>query len=86
MTWKKCFLSHKAVKEAAVVPAKDNKGTEMVKAFIVKGAQSLNEEDLKSYCKKYLAPYKIPKQIRFINEIPKSVIGKPLRRFLKDKL
>ena len=80
------LLSYKTVKEAAVVPAVDNTGTEIVKAFVVKDIESLDEEELKSYCKKHLAPYKIPKQIQFIKEIPKSVIGKPLRRFLKDKL
>ena len=78
------LLSHIAVKEAAVVPAKDNTGMEVVKAFVVKNTEPLNEEELKSHCKKHLAPYKIPKQIQFTGEIPKSVIGKPLRRFLKD--
>ncbi len=78
------LLSHKDVKEAAVVPAKDNTGTEIVKAFVIKNTESLNEEELRTYCKKHLAPYKIPKQVQFISEIPKSVIGKPLRRFLKD--
>ena len=78
------LLSHEAVKEAAVVPGTDDEGTETVKAFVVKNEEPLKEEELKSYCKKHLAPYKIPKQIQFISEIPKSVIGKPLRRFLKD--
>lgn len=78
------LLSCKEVKEAAVVPAKNNKGEEVVKAFVVKNTETLTEKELKSYCKKYLATYKIPKQVQFIKEIPKSVIGKPLRRFLKN--
>ena len=78
------LLSFKKVKEAAVVPAKDEKGTEIAKAFIVKNTETLNEEDLRSHCKQYLAPYKVPKQIVFTQEIPKSIIGKPLRRLLKN--
>ena len=78
------LLSFKEVKEAAVVPAKDEEGAEIVKAFVVRNTKSLNEEKLKSYCKNHLAPYKIPKQIVFTQEIPKSLIGKPLRRLLKD--
>ena len=77
------LLSFEEVKEAAVVPAKDEAGTEIVKAFIVKGVETLSEDEVKSHCKKYLTPYKIPKQIVFTQEIPKSPIGKPLRRLLK---
>ena len=80
------LLSFKEVKEAAVVPANNDKGEEIVKAFVVKNTETLTEEEIKSHCKKHLAPYKIPKQVQFIKEIPKSVIGKPLRRVLKDKL
>ena len=78
------LLSFKEVKEAAVVPAKDEEGAEIVKAFVVRNTESLSEEALQCYCKKHLAPYKIPKQIVFTQEIPKSLIGKPLRRLLKD--
>ena len=77
------LLSCTQVKEAAVVSAKDETGTEIVKAFIVKGTETLNEDEIRSHCKKYLTSYKIPKQIIFTQEIPKSVIGKPLRRLLK---
>lgn len=78
------LLSCKQVKEAAVVPAKEEAGKEIIKAFIVKGTETLNEDELRLHCKKHLAPYKIPKQIVFTQEIPKSVIGKPLRRLLKS--
>lgn len=78
------LLSLKTIKEAAVVPGKDKTGTEIVKAFIVKGAETLNEDEIKSHCKKYLTSYKIPKRIIFTKEIPKSTIGKPLRRLLRN--
>ena len=78
------LLSFEKVKEAAVVPAKDEKGAEIAKAFVVRNAEALSEDELKSHCKKHLAPYKVPKQIVFTQEIPKSIIGKPLRRLLKS--
>ena len=78
------LLSLKKVKEAAVVMAKDKNNTELVKAFVVKNSEDLNEEELKSHCKQHLSPYKIPKQIVFTSEIPKNIIGKPLRRLLRD--
>ena len=78
------LLSCKQVKEAAVVPSKEEGGKEIIKAFIIKSTETLNEDELISYCKKYLAPYKVPKHIVFTKEIPKSVIGKPLRRLLKN--
>ena len=78
------LLSHNKVQEAAVVPSLDNK-VETVKAFIVRNTEKLNKEDLKFYCKKHLAPYKVPKQIEFTKEIPKNLIGKPLRRLLKNQ-
>ena len=77
------ILSLKKVKETAVVAGQSETGSETIKAFIVKNTEDLNEEELKSHCKKYLAAYKIPKQIVFTREIPKSPLGKPLRRMLK---
>ena len=79
------ILSSEKVKEAAVVPAKNEQGSEIVKAFVVKNKEELDTKELKSYCKKHLAPYKVPKQIEFTKEIPKNIIGKPLRKFLKDQ-
>ena len=79
------LLLHKNIQEAVVVPSKNSEGMETVKAFIVSDKTKINQEELKNHCKKYLAPYKIPKQIEKIAEIKKSLIGKPLRRFLKNK-
>ncbi len=78
------LLALKEVKDAAVVMAKDKNNEEAVKAFVVKNAEELTEEDLKSHCKKHLSPYKIPKRFVFTQQIPKNIIGKPLRRLLKD--
>ena len=75
---------HDAVKEAAVVGVKDSHSKEAVKAFVVKQSASLSEEELKMYCRKLLTSYKIPKTIEFVEEIPKTNIGKPLRRAFKS--
>ena len=79
------LLLHDKIQEAAVVPFKDQEGLETVKAFIVSDTTKLSYEELKTHCKKYLAPYKIPRQIEHTKEIKKSLIGKPLRRLLKNK-
>ena len=71
------------MKESAVVGSVNEKGDEHVKAFIVRKEDSLSQEELIAYCKKNLAPYKIPKEVVFIPEIPKNIIGKALRRLLR---
>ena len=73
----------KKIQESAVVSGKDRQGMEIVKAFVIKRQSDLSEKELISYCKKHLAPYKVPKQIEFVDHIPKSIIGKPLRRLLQ---
>jgi long-chain acyl-CoA synthetase len=57
---------------------------EAIKAFVVKRDQSLTEEELKTYCHEYLTNYKIPRYIEFRTELPKTNVGKILRRALKE--
>ena len=78
------LMSLDQVKEAAVVPKKNEEGAEIVQAFVVLNEATLNEKKLKNHCKKHLAPYKVPKHIVFTQEIPKTIIGKPLRRLLTN--
>ncbi|MCZ0931863.1 MAG: AMP-binding protein, partial [Oligoflexia bacterium] len=73
------------VQESAVVAGINEFGSEFVRAFIVKKEEALTQEELISYCRKNLAPYKIPKEFVFTQEIPKNIIGKALRRLLKNK-
>lgn len=78
------LLLHPDVQEAAVVGIPHpERGDETVKAYIVarSGSQPTAEE-LRSFCKQYLAPYKRPRQIEFRAELPKTVVGKVLRRVL----
>ena len=71
--------------EAGCIGVKDGDGNENVKLFISKvPGKNLNTEEVIDYCKKYLTGYKIPKFVEFIDEIPKSNVGKILRRKLRD--
>ncbi len=76
---------HVKVLEVAAIGVPDNKSTEAVKIFVVKKDDSLTENDLREFCKDKLTGYKQPKHIEFRTELPKSNVGKILRRLLKDK-
>lgn len=56
---------------------------EAVKLFVVKSDASISEDDVRSFCRERLAGYKVPRQVVFIEELPKSAVGKILRRELK---
>jgi long-chain acyl-CoA synthetase len=75
-----------AVDEAIVVGVPDEYRGETVKAFIkLKAGAELAAEDIILYAKQYLAPYKVPKQVELLDELPKSSVGKLLRRVLRDQ-
>ena len=74
-----------SVLEVAVIGVPDEKSTEAVKAYVVKANDSASEEEIIAHCKENLTGYKRPKYIEFIDEIPKSNVGKILRRMLRDK-
>ena len=75
---------HPDIIEAACIGVPNKKTGEAVKLFVVKSNPSLNEKEIITYCKENLAAYKIPKQIEFINELPKTNVGKVLRRKLRE--
>ena len=76
---------HPKVLEVAVIGVPDAKSTEAVKAFIVKSDPGLSEEELRAYCAEQLTGYKRPRHIEFRDELPKSNVGKILRRELRDE-
>jgi long-chain acyl-CoA synthetase len=76
---------HPKVLEVAVVGIPDPRSGEIVKACIVKKDKSLSTEEIQNYCKTYLTNYKIPKAIEFMDSLPKTNVGKVLRRELKPK-
>jgi long-chain acyl-CoA synthetase len=73
------------VLEVAAIGVPDVKSGEVIKIFIVKKDQSLTEQELRDYCHENLTNYKVPKFIEFRNELPKSNVGKILRRVLKEE-
>lgn len=74
----------KGVHEVAVVAVHDDNSGEAPKAFIVKDNNDLTKEDVIAYARAHLTPYKVPKYIEFVTELPKSNVGKILRRALRD--
>jgi long-chain acyl-CoA synthetase len=79
------IASHPGVLECAVIGVQDAKSGEAVKAFIVKKDQSLTAEDVIKFSATQLTAYKIPKQIEFRTALPKTNVGKILRRELRDE-
>jgi long-chain acyl-CoA synthetase len=72
------------VSEVAVIGVSRENG-ENVKAFVVKRNLNLTKEEIVAHCHRELTPYKVPKEIEFRNELPKSNVGKILRRLLKEE-
>jgi long-chain acyl-CoA synthetase len=80
------LFDHPKILEACAVGVPDPYRGETIKAFIVtKEGETLTEEEVIAYCKENLAPYKVPKDVEFADELPKSVVGKILRRELRDQ-
>ena len=74
------------VVECACLGVPDEKTGEAVKLFVVRQEGSLvSDADIVDHCRAHLAAYKVPKQIEFIDEVPKSAVGKMLRRVLRDR-
>jgi long-chain acyl-CoA synthetase len=82
------LYEHPAVVEAAVVGVPDPYRGETVKAFIALKPEykgKVNEEEIIQFCKERLAAYKVPRLVEFRDELPKSAVGKILRRVLRDE-
>lgn len=77
--------SHPKVLESAAIGIPDERSGEVVKIFIVKKEKSLSEGEILDYCRENLTGYKMPKQVEFREELPKTNVGKILRRALKEE-
>ena len=75
---------HPKVKESAAVGIPSDKSGECVKLFVVKKDKSLTKEELLAHCKENLTGYKLPKEIEFRDDLPKSNVGKILRKDLRQ--
>lgn len=79
------LMGHPKILEACTIGIPHEYRGETVKAFIVvKEGETLTEEEITAYCKEKLAAYKVPKIFEFIEELPKSAVGKVLRRKLRE--
>lgn len=76
---------HPKVLEVAAIGVPDQRSGEVIKIFVVKKDQSLTEEELIKYCHENLTNYKVPKRVEFRTELPKTNVGKILRRALKEQ-
>jgi len=80
------LLSHPAVLEAATIGVPHETKGEIVKSFVVKKrGQALESAELVAFLRERLAPYKVPREIEFLNELPKSTVMKVLRRELRER-
>jgi long-chain acyl-CoA synthetase len=80
------LFEHPKVKEAAVIGVPDERRGETIKAFIVpKDGETVTEQEIIGFCRENLAAYKVPAQVEFRTDLPKSLIGKVLRRELREE-
>ena len=79
------LAAHPSVAEVGVAGVVDEVKGEAVKAWVVlRSGHSIAESDLRAFCREKLAPYKVPSRIEFRSELPKTMVGKVLRRALRD--
>ena len=80
------LYQHPKVADAVAVGIADEYRGETVKAFVVvKEGETLTEEEIIGFCREKLAAYKAPKMVEFRDELPKSAVGKILRKVLRDE-
>lgn len=77
--------AHEGVLECAAVGVEDEKTGEAIKVFVVKKSPTLTKDDLISHCRESLTGYKVPKQFAFKDDLPKTNVGKILRRALREQ-
>lgn len=76
---------HPGIAESAVIGLPDGAAGEAVRAYIVRRDPALTEADIRAHCKANLAAYKVPRQVEFRDDLPKSNVGKILRRELRTE-
>jgi long-chain acyl-CoA synthetase len=79
------LYTHPAVREAAVVGVPDEYRGETVKAYVsVQPGAEVSPQEIAAFCKERMAAYKYPREVEFVDELPKTVTGKILRRELRE--
>ena len=80
------LVKHPGVMEAAVIGLPDENSGEAVVAYVVRKDPSLTPDDLRVFCRENLTAYKVPRRVEFRDSLPKTNVGKVLRRVLKDEV
>ena len=80
------IASHPGVLEVAIIGVPDDTSGEAVSAYIVKKDPNLKAEDVRAFCKEQLTGYKVPRHVHFRDSLPKTNVGKLLRRVLRDEV
>jgi long-chain acyl-CoA synthetase len=79
------LMTHPKVLEVCTIGIPDSYRGENIKVYIVpKPGQTMTDEEVQAFCRKTLAAYKVPRLVEFIDTLPKSAVGKILRRELRD--
>jgi len=79
------LYEHPKIQEACAVGIPDRYRGETVKVFVVpRAGETLTEAEVLAFCKEKLAAYKIPKSVEFMDDLPKTTVGKVLRRELRE--
>ncbi|MEM8554136.1 MAG: AMP-binding protein [Pseudomonadota bacterium] len=79
-----CLARHPGIVESAVIGEPDDTTGEAVKAFVVLRDPGLTSKDIRNHCKEHLTAYKVPKRVEMRDDLPKSVVGKILRKDLRE--
>jgi long-chain acyl-CoA synthetase len=82
------LFEHEAVMDATVIGVPDPEAGENIKAFVVLKAEckgQFTEDDILYWCKEQMAAYRYPREIEFVDSLPKSMVGKTLRRLLRER-
>jgi len=80
------LAGHPKIVEAAVIGVPDEHSGEAVAAYIVRRDESLTPEEVREYCRENLTGYKIPRRVEFRDSLPKTNVGKMLRRALREEV
>ncbi len=80
------LYTHPKVQDACAIGIPDPKRGETPKIFVIlKPGETMTEDEVKEHCRQSLAPYKVPTHVEFIDELPRTSVGKPMRNALKQK-